>query len=101
MIQGVEGFGHRFQAHALAEREGAAERALTLKKSLPVPTLRPMKAPFTIGRAAGPLDGGGAGRDVQRQRGVVLQHAAQLKAVSCGTAPSNTTRWRWSSSLRP
>ena len=57
-------------------------RELTLKKSLPVPALRPMNAPLTIGRPAVALNRGHAGGDVERQRRVVLQHAAQLEAVA-------------------
>ena len=81
-IGDVEHLSERLQLDAAAEREHARlSRALTLKKSLPVPALRAMNAPFTIGRPGRALNRGHAGRDVERQRRIRLQHAAQLEAV--------------------
>ena len=61
-----------------------------------------MNSPLTTGRPAVPWIVVTPDSDVERQRRVRLQGAAQLETRTAGsTAPLTTRRWRWSSSERP
>ena len=56
MIQRIERFGQPLYLNPLADAERAADARADTEEVVAFPTLRPMKAPLTIGRAGGALN---------------------------------------------
>src|SRR3989442_806742 len=82
VIERIERLADSFQAQALGDREGAAEPGAHAEIVVADSGVAADERSVHRGTGGGALDGGKSGSNVEGQRGVILQHAAQLKAMT-------------------
>ena len=80
MIEDVERFGEPLQFKTVSNREGTAEPRVHAEKVVAGSGVTADERSVYDGPSGGALNGCNSGCDVEWQRGIVLQHAAQLKA---------------------
>src|SRR4029079_13555547 len=82
VIEYVERLRQRFEPYALAKPERAAQSRPDAEEIGARSRVSRYEHTVPHGPAGGALNGGDAGSNIQRQRRVVLQNSAQLKAMA-------------------